>query len=158
LSSFSHPSRSSSSSPIDVLGAGLSGVGLDVLGAVLSGVGLDVLGAVLSGVGLDVLGPVLSGAEVDVLELSIVDRALTAVVPTLVGADATEIDELDPIVLGTVDVGGAESNWAAAKPPSPSAIPTAPTATMAVWREIRLRTESGSELAMWFLQELRSTS
>jgi hypothetical protein len=46
----------------------------------------------------------------EVLSLSIVDGVLTAVVTMLFGAELADVDELE---LGTVEVGGAELNWAA---------------------------------------------
>jgi hypothetical protein len=133
----------------------LRGTELDVLGPVLSGPVLsgpvlDVLGAVLSGAVsgpvLDVLGAVSPGALVDELE-SATDDVLAGVAATLDGV-LVGSDELDSVEEGTDEVGGAESNWAAAKPPSPRAKPIAPAATSAAWRGSRLRGDSGSGLAM----------
>jgi len=122
-------------------------------GPVLSGAELEVLGTVLAGAEFDVLGALL-----DELESATDDDGLAAVEATLDGVDAAVTDELDAIVLGTDVVGGAESNWAAAKPPSPSANPIAPAATIAVWRGSRLRGGCGSVLAMCFLRGDRSPS
>ena len=141
---------------LDVVGALLSGTvvsgtELEVLGALLSGTELDVLGAELSGVELEVLGAVLPGAVLDEL-VSATDDVLAAVDATPAAVEATVTEALDPTVFGTDDVGGAESNWAAANPPSPRANPIAPVATKAVWRGSRLLGESGCDLAMWFLR------
>jgi hypothetical protein len=140
-----------SGTELEVLGAELSGTELEVLGAVLSGTELEVLGAVLSGAEFDVLGAVLLGGVLDELE-SATDDVLAAVEATPPDVDATDTDELDPTVFGTDDVGGAESNWAAANPPSPRANPIEPAATIAMWRGSRLRGVSGCGLAMWFLR------
>ena len=139
----------------DVVGALLSGTVVtgtefDVLGAVLSG-------PVLSGVVFDVLGAVLVGALLDELE-SATDDVLAAVEATPAEVDGAATDELEPTVFatdeldatvfGTDEVGGAESNWAAANPPSPRANPIAPAATIAARCVSRLLGESGSDLAM----------
>ncbi|HWM23108.1 MAG TPA: hypothetical protein VNO51_25680 [Ilumatobacteraceae bacterium] len=138
----------------------MTGTEFDVLGAVLSG-------PVLSGVVFDVLGAVLVGALLDELE-SATDDVLAAVEATPAEVDGAATDELEPTVFatdeldatvfatdeldatvfGTDEVGGAESNWAAANPPSPRANPIAPAATIAARCVSRLLGESGSDLAM----------